>query len=80
MNPSKKAFALLEVLIFILVLSILMTAILGSFAVMGIENLRNPQKIAVDNVPLCNKIAPRCVFQSSIVESTQFYEIQTTTP
>lgn len=80
MNRDRRAFALLEFLIFILVLSVLMSAILGSFAVIGQKNIRIPQKIAIDNVPICNKIMPYCVFYSSILESTQLYEINATIP
>lgn len=79
-NLKRKAFALLEFLIFILVLSILISVILGNFAIVGIENLRISKEVALDNVPICNKIIPHCVFQSNILESTQVYEINATIP
>lgn len=80
MNLSARAFTLLEFLVFILVLSVLISAILGSLAVIGLENSEISQKIDIYNVPFCNKIMPHCVFHSQILESSQIYEINATIP
>ncbi|WP_297813443.1 type II secretion system protein [uncultured Helicobacter sp.] len=80
MNLERKAFTLLEFLIFILVLSILISAILGSFAVVGLEDFRITQNVDIYNVPICNKVAPNCVFRSPVLESLHFYEINATIP
>lgn len=80
MDLGRKAFTLLEFLVFILVLGILMSAILGSFAVIRVEDFRTMQEVDIYNVPICNKIAPHCVFSFSISESLRFYEINATIP
>lgn len=77
---GRKAFTLLEFLVFILVLGILMSAILGSFVVIGVEDFKIMQEVDIYNVPICNKIAPHCVFGLSISESLRFYEINATIP
>lgn len=79
-REAKSAFTLLEFLIFILVLSLLILAILRSFAVIGIEDFDTMQNLDIYNVPICNKVAPHCVFRSSVLESLRFYEINTTAP
>lgn len=80
MDLGRKAFTLLEFLVFILVLGILMSAILGSFVVIGVEDFKIMQEVDIYNVPICNKIAPHCVFGLSISESLRFYEINATIP
>ncbi len=80
MKSHTKAFALLEFLIFILVLSILMSAMLGSLAVIGLENFRITQDVDIYNVPICNKIAEHCVFRSPLLDSTLVYEMNATIP
>ncbi len=79
-DSGRKAFTLLEFLVFVLVLGVLMSAILGSFAVIGIEDFKTMQEVDIYNVPICNKIAPHCVFGFSISESLRFYEINATIP
>ena len=80
MESHTKAFALLEFLIFILVLGILVSAMLGSLAVIGLENFRIVQDVDIYNVPMCNKIVEHCVFRSSLLDSTLVYEMNATIP
>lgn len=70
-----RAFALLEFLVFIAVLSVVIVAILGSFTLKHSEMLEKTTHTSLQNVTICNTILPHCVFDSAIPQSAPFFNI-----
>lgn len=70
-----RAFALLEFLVFIAVLSVVIVAMLKSYALKHPETLAQTPPTSLQNITICNTIAPHCVFDSIIPQSAPFFNI-----
>ncbi|TLD82894.1 hypothetical protein LS70_006275 [Helicobacter sp. MIT 11-5569] len=73
-----KAFALLEFLIFIIVISIVAIGILSNLKQNSIKELKNPNYFDLKNVTFCSKIAPNCILDSKIPPLVPLFEINAT--
>ncbi len=73
---SKKAFSLLEIILFLSVLSILIIALLQSVSLKN--SLAHNQAFSLQKVTFCDTISTFCVFHSKIQESFYFYEVNAT--
>ena len=70
-----RAFALLEFLVFIAVLSVVIVAMLKSYALKHPETLAETLRTSLQNITICNTIAPHCVFDSMIPQSAPFFNL-----
>ncbi|MCI5968362.1 hypothetical protein [Helicobacter sp.] len=75
-----KAFALLEFLVFMAVLSVIIVAILGNFKQNFSENSQSTQDFSYEFVTFCNKITPNCILDSNIPTPSPLFEVNTTEP
>ncbi|EES90239.1 hypothetical protein [Helicobacter canadensis] len=73
---SKRAFSLLEIILFISVVSILIIALLQSTSLKNIQT--QSQALELQKVTFCNNTNTLCLFQSNIPESLYFYEVNAT--
>ena len=73
---SKKAFSLLEIILFISVISVLIIALLQSTSLKNIQIQK--QTLELQKVTFCNNDSISCLFQSNIPESLYFYEVNAT--
>ena len=73
-----RAFALLEFLVFIAVLSVVIVAMLKSYALKHPETLAQTPPTSLQNITICNTIAPHCVFDSAIPQSAPFFNLDST--
>lgn len=76
--PTKKAFSLIEIIIFIAVLSILMTTLLQSVALNLSADTHQSQELILQKVTICDKINFQCVYFSNIQEILYPYEVNAT--
>lgn len=73
---SKKAFSLLEIILFISVISVLIISLLQSTSLKNIQIQK--QTLELQKVTFCNNNSILCLFQSNIPESLYFYEVNAT--
>lgn len=73
-----KAFALLEFLVFMTVLSVILIGLLDNLKQQHDKTTRNPKDFSYEFVTLCNKVTPNCILDSNILTPTPFFDINAT--
>ncbi|WDL74903.1 type II secretion system protein [Helicobacter winghamensis] len=73
-----KAFALLEFLVFMAILSVIIVGILGNFRQNFSKNSQNTQDFSYEFVTFCNKVTPNCILDSNIPTLTPLFEVNAT--
>ncbi|MBX7546007.1 type IV pilus modification PilV family protein [Helicobacter turcicus] len=73
-----KAFALLEFLVFMVVLGVAILGVLGNLKQNHSKNPQNTHNYSYESVTFCNKISPNCILDSNIPPLTPLFEINAT--